>query len=326
MILQAILLVAAFLLSGTGSLASAEATDPSGSGSYQAAPRDYGVPPCRCVGVRGPRGWSGPRGPKGKTGLRGRRGKTGLKGPTGNAGVRGATGNTGVAGATGNAGAQGPTGPIGAAGTTGPPGPIGPTGITGPAGPAGDDGATGATGPAGDDGATGVTGPAGADGVTGPIGATGSQGATGATGAVGAAAQSEFAYIYNLDSVPPVPINGAVPFSDNGPIGSAVVSHAPGTDTVTVNTPGVYEIGFSVSGVEPNQFTLFVNGVPVPGSTYGSGAGTQQNTGVTIVALSTADVVELRNFSSSAAVTLQTPAGGTEANVNASLTFLRLSS
>ncbi len=81
-----------------------------------------------------------------------------------------------------------------------------------------------------------------------------------------------------------------------------------------------------MSGVEPNQFTLFVNGAPVPGSTYGSGAGTQQNTGVTMVALSTADVIELRNFTSAAAVTLQTLAGGTETNVNASLTFLRLSS
>lgn len=53
-----------------------------------------------------------------------------------------------------------------------------------------------------------------------------------------------------------------------------------------MNQAGVYQIGFSVSGVEPNQFTIFVNGVPAPGSTYGSGAGTQQTTGVVMLALS----------------------------------------
>jgi len=63
----------------------------------------------------------------------------------------------------------------------------------------------------------------------------------------------------------------------------------------------------------------------MPGSTYGSGAGTQQNTGVTMVVLSVADVVTLVNHSSAAAVTLQTLAGGTQTNVNASLTFNRLS-
>jgi len=122
-----------------------------------------------------------------------------------------------------------------------------------------------------------------------------------------------------------VAVEAPVLFSTNGPIGSGVVSHAPGTSQVTVNTAGTYEIGFSVSGVEPNQFTLFANGSPIPGSTYGSGAGTQQNTGVTMVVLSVADVVELVNHSSAAAVTLQTLAGGTQTNVNASLTFNRLS-
>jgi len=122
-----------------------------------------------------------------------------------------------------------------------------------------------------------------------------------------------------------VAIGAPVLFSTNGPIGSGVVSHAPGTSQVTVNTAGTYEIGFSVSGVEPNQFTLFANASPIPGSTYGSGAGTQQNTGVTMVVLSVADVVTLVNHSSAAAVTLQTLAGGTQTNVNASLTFNRLS-
>ncbi|MBK5231612.1 MAG: collagen-like protein [Thermoleophilia bacterium] len=283
MTLQAFL-VGVLLLLGTGSAASAESPDPmsasltaavgpSGFGGDWAATRDWGIPPCRCEGVRGPRGWSGPRGPKGKTGARG---------PKGKAGARGATGAAGTAGATG------PSGPAGIVGATGPIGPIGPTGIAG------------ATGP------------------------TGQVGVTGETGATGASAQSEYAYIYNLDPEV-VPIAADVTFSTNGPIGSTLVSHTPGTATITVNTSGVYEIGFSVSGVEPNQFTIFVNGIAVPGSTYGSGAGTQQNTGVTMVALLAGDAVTLRNFSSAAAVTLQTLAGGTETNVNASMTFLRLS-
>jgi len=315
-ILQAILLVSALLLLGTGSVASAKTIDPSGSNRYQTAERDYGPPPCRCVGVRGPRGFSGPRGRRGKIGLRGEIGQRGLTGTTGTTGSRGATGSAGASGPAGPTGQAGVTGATGAPGAPGVPGLVGPTGNIGPAGNDGATGPTGPTGAAGNDGAAGPTGATGAIGVSGP---------TGTTGVAGAAAQSEYAYIFNTDPLV-VPILGAVSFSDNGPIGSAVVTHAPGTDSVTVNTAGVYEIGFSVTGVEPNQFALFVNGVPVPGSIYGSGAGTQQNTGVTMVALSTADVIELRNFSSASAVTLQTLAGGTEANVNASLTFLRLSS
>lgn len=321
MSIQAILVVVALVLLGTGSVASAESTsptaysfkaaaDPFGSGGGQTATRDSGSPPCRCVGVRGPRGWSGPRGPRGRNGARGPRGKNGARGPRGKSGAQGPTGQ---------AGARGSTGPAGTAGANGPTGPIGPTGITGPIGPIGPTGVTGTTGPTGQDGATGTTG------APGTTGATGTTGAPGTTGATGASAQSEYAYIYNLDAEV-VPLAAAVTFSTNGPIGSTLVSHIPGTAPITVNTSGVYEIGFSVSGVEPNQFTIFVNGVPVPGSTYGSGAGTQQNTGVTMVALLAGDAVTLHNFSSAAAVTLQTLAGGTETNVNASMTFNRLSS
>lgn len=292
---RVITVVVALLFLGTGLITSAEASaspaksaDKAGPTGPQSTLRDYGAPPCQCVGQRGPRGWSGPRGPKGKTGERGRKGATGARGQIGVTGPQGPTGITGTQGA---------------AGATGPVGPMGPTGVTGATGVAGSDGATG---PTGQDGATGVTG------------------VTGTTGATGASAQPEFAYIYNLDPAV-VPITGSVPFSNNGPIGSAVVAHAPGTDTVIVNTSGVYQIGFSVSGVEPNQFSLFANGVPIPGSTYGSGAGTQQTTGVVMVPLLAGDVIELRNFSSAAAVTLQTLAGGTQTNVNASLTFMRLS-
>ena len=55
------------------------------------------------------------------------------------------------------------------------------------------------------------------------------------------------------------------------------------------------------------------------GSVYGSGAGTQQNTGQVLVTVSSGDVLTVRNHSSAAAVTLQTLAGGTQTSTNASV-------
>ncbi|HEY4384350.1 MAG TPA: hypothetical protein VGN34_07755, partial [Ktedonobacteraceae bacterium] len=82
---------------------------------------------------------------------------------------------------------------------------------------------------------------------------------------------------------------------------------------------------YSVSGVEPNQFALFVNGIQqAAGTVYGSGSGTQQNSGQAIIALSAGDVLTLRNHTSAAAVTLQTGAGGTQTNVNASILIEKL--
>jgi hypothetical protein len=69
---------------------------------------------------------------------------------------------------------------------------------------------------------------------------------------------------------------------------------------------------------------VFVNGVAVAGSVYGSGAGTQINTGQVIVSAGTADVITIRNYTSAAAVTLQTLAGGTQTNVNASVLLEKL--
>jgi len=56
-----------------------------------------------------------------------------------------------------------------------------------------------------------------------------------------------------------------------------------------------------------------------PSSIYGSGAGTQQNNGQTTLTLAAGTTINLVNHSSAAAVTLQTLAGGTQTNVNASV-------
>lgn len=133
----------------------------------------------------------------------------------------------------------------------------------------------------------------------------------------------EFGYIYNL-SPQVVAVEADVIFDSTG-IVTTGITHVPGTSQVIVNRPGIYEVTFSVSGVEPNQFTLFLNGVPIPESVYGSGAGTQQNNGQVIVAIPAGGILTLRNHTSAAAVILQTLAGGTQTNVNASIILKMLS-
>lgn len=129
--------------------------------------------------------------------------------------------------------------------------------------------------------------------------------------------------IYNI-SAQTVPVENDVIFDTNG-ILSAGISHIPGTPQIAVTNPGNYEVTFSVTSVEPNQFALFFNDSLVMGTVYGSGAGTQQNNGQAIIALTAGDVLTLRNHSSSAAVGLQVLAGGTQTNVNASVVIKKLS-
>jgi hypothetical protein len=119
-----------------------------------------------------------------------------------------------------------------------------------------------------------------------------------------------------------VAIEADVAFGVNGPL--VGFTHLAGTTQLTVATAGIYRIEFSVSSVEPNQFTAMLNGAVLPGMTYGSGAGTQGNDGHAIVNLAAGDVVTLRNHSSAASVTLQTLDGGTQTNVNASMLVERV--
>lgn len=149
----------------------------------------------------------------------------------------------------------------------------------------------------------------------GPMGATGPTGITG-TGL------SEFGFIYNT-TAQTVPTGGDITFDTTGITTSGITHTAPSSD-ITVTTPGTYEVTFSVSTLEPSQFGLFVNDTFVPGSVYGSGSGAQENTGQVLVTLAAGDVLTLRNFTSSSDVTLQTTAGGTEANTNASILLKKL--
>ncbi len=120
-----------------------------------------------------------------------------------------------------------------------------------------------------------------------------------------------------------VAIEAGVTFDSNGVLSAGII-HAPGSAAITVVNSGTYKIAFSVSGVEPSQIGLFVNGAPATGTVYGSGAGTQQNNGQAILVLGAGDVLTVLNHSSAAAVTLQTLAGGTQTSVNASVVIEKL--
>jgi hypothetical protein len=179
-------------------------------------------------------------------------------------------------------------------------------------------GMTGLRGPTGASGTAGATGPTGATGSAGPAGAVGGIGPGGPPGGAGTVA---YAYIYNLGTQS-VAIDANVNFDSNGDLSG--FTHTAGTTGLAVASAGEYRVDFSVTADEPNQFTLMDNGLAVPGSTYGSGAGTQQNDGQVVLHLAAGDVLTLENHASAAAVTLQTLAGGTETNVNASLTAEQL--
>ena len=258
-----------------------------------------------------PTGPTGPKGCPGEEGPTGPKGCLGEKGPTGPKGCPGEKGPTGPKGCPGE---KGPTGPKGHTGPTGPQGIQGSIGATGPTGAQGIQGIQGVQG---DQGPIGPTGPQGGQGLTGATGPTGAQGATGATGG----GLSAYGYIFNL-SAEVVPIEADVTFSNNTNL--VGITHAPGTSQIVLVSAGDYAIWFSVSGVEPNQFTLFLNGAAILGSTYGSGAGTQINSGMVIVTAGAGDILTLRNHTSASAVTLQTLAGGTQVNTNASVLIEKL--
>ena len=119
---------------------------------------------------------------------------------------------------------------------------------------------------------------------------------------------------------------GTVTFDTNTVLG-ANFTHTVGTDGLAVLSAGVYQFMFDVSGAESNQFQIYVNNAAIPGTTFGSGAGTQQNTGFGYLTLLANDVVTVVNSSSDAAVTLagSTPIGGTNVdNANATLSLTKV--
>jgi len=189
----------------------------------------------------------------------------------------------------------------------GPPGPQGPLGPVGPAGPAGP---------------TGATGPAGPQGPQGPMGPPGISCFHGGCG--GSATSDVYAAVYSTTSQS-IPLEGAVAYNQNGIITSGI-THTVGSPGIVIRTAGVYKIEVNVQTAQPSQFTIYVDGVAVPGATYGSFASSSIMHGEAFVSLSSGDVVTLVNHTSYGTVHLSTYVGGTAATTNASMILQRKNS
>jgi hypothetical protein len=142
-------------------------------------------------------------------------------------------------------------------------------------------------------------------------------GVAGTPGATGPAAVAQYANIYNEDFQVVLPEEDIF-FTTNGVMTSGF-THFAVSPGLTVAAAGDYAVWFSVSTQEPSQFALFDDGIVVDGGTFGSGAGTQQDSGMVIVSARAGDILTLRNHSSNTAVTLQWSAGGTALTSNASI-------
>lgn len=219
---------------------------------------------------------------------------------------------------------RGPRGPRGFTGPAGPQGFPGPTGPVGPAGPSGEPGADGAAGP---DGQNGLPGVDGAEGPRGPEGQEGPAGLDGLTGPAGRAGDTPllgYFYIYNTGAQTVQP-GSPVTFSTLEQ-SSSEFSFTLGGSAITINRFGFYELRFSVSSVEPSQFSVYMNGanIAVAGGRYGSGAANQQNTGQVLFVGNQGTVITIRNDLSAGPITLQTNAGGTAVTVNASVSIVKI--
>ena len=189
--------------------------------------------------------------------------------------------------------------------------------LRGPRGPRGFRGLKGIQGNQGNQGVAGV------DGAVGPAGAAGSAGSQGIQGIPGTSPTPQYAYVYGT-AVQAVAVEGNVLFNTAG-VQTAGITHVAGSTDITLVNIGTYKVTFSVSGTEASQFALFNGATMVPGSLYGSGAGTQQNSGQAIVVTAAANaILTLKNHTSAQTVNLPTIGGGTAANVNASVLIQKL--
>lgn len=213
-------------------------------------------------------------------------------------------------------------------GTAGIPGPAGTCPVScfnGTNGLNGINGLNGTNGLNGRNGTNGLNGTNGTNGLNGLNGANGTNGLNGINGTNGLNGQGgvlDYAYIFNLGAIS-VAIDAPILFDNNGFM-SGGFTHVASTGPIVIVNSGMFDVIFSISAAEPNQFALYINGTPVPYIIYGSGAGTQQNVGFGIFPAFTGDVIEVVNHSSAAAVTLASVIGGTQVNANAAIKIIRI--
>jgi hypothetical protein len=172
--------------------------------------------------------------------------------------------------------------------------------------------------PPGPQGTPGIQGPQGVPGLPGPqgiAGATGPQGIQGNTGPQGPCCQvTSTPSAVNVYSVVDqmIPSGGTVLFENvNVTAGNYDVSMAPITGEVVILTGGIYRLSWNVEGqltppfpapVPAWSFTLFADGVPVPGSTFSSftlfpAESTSTASGTVIVNVAAGTVLTLQSTS-----------------------------
>ena len=133
--------------------------------------------------------------------------------------------------------------------------------------------------------------------------------------------EDAYAYIFNTGNQS-IPVDGDIPFNSNGALKG--ISHDVNTGSITIENPGTYAVWFSVTGGTPNQFALYQNDSPVPGSIYGTESASAGNIGMVIINAEAGDVLSVRNHTSTGPVALDNSAGGTEINTSASIKILRI--
>lgn len=131
----------------------------------------------------------------------------------------------------------------------------------------------------------------------------------------------EYAYIYNI-SIQSINIESPVIFSSIGLI-SSNISFSPGNSQIIINSSGTYSIDFFISSATANQFSIFVNNVAVPSSTYGSAANSQNN-GFLILKINSGSIITLVNHTSTSPVILSS-FGGNQVGINASIKIVQIS-
>lgn len=153
-----------------------------------------------------------------------------------------------------------------------------------------------------------------------PSGATGPTGPAGVTGPTGSGL-SVYGYIYNIGEQD-VEVEDSVEFSNNSNL--VGITHIAGSTNVTVTNAGVYAIWYSILGISPNQFALFIGNTAITNTIFGAAAGNEQNTSFTIQSIPAGSVLTLRNHTSNNTTKLQTTSGGTLPSVNAAIVILKI--
>ena len=103
------------------------------------------------------------------------------------------------------------------------------------------------------------------------------------------------------------------------------LEYLPATGEVRVSEDGVYKVFFLIASSIACQFTIFVNGAPVPSTTNGTNRGAGQLTVRALLALKKDDVISVRNHTSAETIILTGgTVGGKLLSIDAALTVFKV--